>query len=203
MVSSLYEDLIGVVSTKSWKTAPIHLQIGVFQGDPLSVLVFNTVMNILVDTITKRHSNLGYMLAASSQRSNLLQYADDTSLLSDGPSSCQSLLSTTEAWLSWSGMKANVPKCVCLAIQASTGRPYDPRLKLNRETIQMFLYQTCCSPHHNRGRIKGFINASSFDDFYNRLAQPKLKEQRELESEVVLKCIQQSHKIWCQRNWLQ
>ena len=91
MVSSLYEDLIGVVSTKSWQTAPIHLQIGVFQGDPLSVLVFNTVMNTLVDTITKRHSNLGYTLAASSQRSNLLQYADDTSLLSNGPSSCQSL----------------------------------------------------------------------------------------------------------------
>ena len=73
MVSSLYEDLIGVVSTKSWQTAPIHLQIGVFQGDPLSVLVFNTVMNTLVDTITKRHSNLGYTLAVSSQQSNLLQ----------------------------------------------------------------------------------------------------------------------------------
>ena len=135
MVSSLYVDLIGVVSTKSWQTAPIHLQIGVFQGDPLSVLVFNTVMNTLVDTITQRHPNLGYTLAASSQRSNLLQYADDTSLLSDGPSSCQTLLSTTEAWLSWSGMKANVPKCVSLAIQASTGRPYDPRLKLNGESI--------------------------------------------------------------------
>ena len=94
----------------------MHLQIGVFQGDPLSVLVFNTVMNTLVDTITKRHSNLGYTLAASSQWSNLLQYVDDTSLLSDGSSSCQcqSLLSTTEAWLSWSGMKANVPKCMCV-----------------------------------------------------------------------------------------
>ena len=50
---------------------------------------------------------------------------------------------------------------------------------------------------------RGFINASSFDDFYSRLARPKLKERRELESEVVLKCIQQSHKIWCQRNWSQ
>ena len=135
IISSLYEVLIGVVSTKSWQTAPIHLQIGVFQGDPLSVLVFNTVMNTLVDTITKGHSNLGYMLAASSQRSNLLQYADDTSVLSNGPSSCQTLLSTTEALLSWSGMKANVPKCVCLAIKASTGRPYDPRLSLDGETI--------------------------------------------------------------------
>ena len=92
-------------------------------------------MNALVDTITKQHSILGYTLATSSQRSNLLQYADDTSLLSDIPSSCQNLLFTTEAWLSWSGMKANVPKCVCLAIQDSTGKPYDPRLRLDGETI--------------------------------------------------------------------
>ena len=135
MISSLYVDLIGVVSSKAWQTAPIHLQIGVFQGDPLSVLVFNTVMNTLVDTLTKQHSTLGYTLGAAPHRSNLLQYADDTSLLADGPSSCQALLSVTEAWLSWSGMKANVPKCVCLGIQASTGKPYNPGLKLNGETI--------------------------------------------------------------------
>ena len=135
MISNLYDDLIGVVSSKSWQTAPIHLQIGVFQGDPLSVLVFNTVMNTLVDTITKQHSSLGYLLTASSSRCNLLQYADDTTLLADSPSSCQTLLSTIEAWLTWSGMKANVPKCVCLAIQASTGKPYDPKLQLNGESI--------------------------------------------------------------------
>ena len=135
MISNLYEGLIGVVSTKSWQTSPIHLQIGVFQGDPLSVLVFNTVMNTLVETITRKHSALGYKLSTTSCRSNLLQYADDTSLLADGPSSCQILLDTTEAWLSWSGMKANVPKCLCLAVQASTGKPYDPKLLLNGESI--------------------------------------------------------------------
>ena len=135
MISSLYRDLFGIISTKSWQTAPIHLQIGVFQGDPLSVLVFNTVMNTLVDTITKQHSALGYKLDATSTPSNLLQYADDTSLLSNGPSSCRTLLSTTEAWLTWSGMAANVPKCVCLAIQASTGKPYDPKLVLNGQPI--------------------------------------------------------------------
>ena len=97
MISSLYQDLVGIITSKSWQTAPIHLQIGVFQGDPLSALVFNTVMNTLVDTITKNHSALGYKLDASASRSTLLQYADDTSLLADGPSSCQTLLNTTEA----------------------------------------------------------------------------------------------------------
>ena len=32
-------------------------------------------------------------------------------------------------------MAANVPKCVCLAKQASTGKPYDPKLVLNGQPI--------------------------------------------------------------------
>ena len=76
----------------------------------------------------------GYHLSSSSVKSNLLQYADDTSLV-DGPSSCKAMLTTTEAWLKWSGMKANVPKCMSLAIRASSGKPYDPKLTLNEEAV--------------------------------------------------------------------
>ena len=130
-ISNLYEDLTGVISSKAWTTNPIHLQIGVYQGDPLSVLVFNTVMNTLVDTITKQYPDLGYSHSSSPCSTNLLQYADDTSLIADGPSSCRSLLAATESWLTWSGMKANVPKCVSLAIHSSSGKPYDPELTLN------------------------------------------------------------------------
>ena len=54
-ISNLYKDLICVVYTNSWTNNPIQLQTGVYQGDPLSVLVFNTVMNTLADTITKRY----------------------------------------------------------------------------------------------------------------------------------------------------
>ena len=98
MVSNLYQNLTGAVSTKSWMTDPIHLQIGIYQGDHLSVLVFNTVMKTLLDTITKCHPDLGYQLSSSSIKSNLLQYANDTSLLADGPFSCKALLATTEAY---------------------------------------------------------------------------------------------------------
>jgi len=135
MISNLYDDLTGIVSTKSWLTDPIKLQIGVYQGDPLSALMFNTVINTLVDTITKCYPHLGYSLTSSRHRTNLLQYADDTSLIADGPSSCKTLLGVIEDWLTWSGMKANVPKCVSLAIRASSGTPYNPELTLDQETI--------------------------------------------------------------------
>ena len=129
------DGLTAVVSTNSWTTAPIHLQLGVYQGDPLSAIIFNTVINTLVDSIIQRYPQLGYSLNSVHSRINLLQYADDTSLIGDGPSSCQRLLSITESWLDWSGMRANVPKCVSVAIKASTGKAYNPNLKLNNEPI--------------------------------------------------------------------
>ena len=98
-ISNLYQHLTGVVFINSWTTNPIHIQIGVYQGDPFLVLVFNTVMNTLVDTITKRYPDLGYSLRSSPCKTNLLQYANDISLIADGSSSCRTLLAATETWL--------------------------------------------------------------------------------------------------------
>ena len=115
-------------SPSPMETAPVNTsaeqvsvlgQLGVYQGDPLSVIIFNTVMNTLVDSITQPFSQLGYNLSSVGNKINLLQYADDTSLIGDGPSSCQHLSRLTESWLAWSGMRANVPKCVCIAVKAS------------------------------------------------------------------------------------
>jgi hypothetical protein len=90
-------------------------------------------MNTLGDTITKELPDLDYSFSSSPGRTNLLQYVDNTSLITDCPSSCRQLLSITDAWLAWSGM--NVPKCVSLAFQASTGRAYDLQLTLAQEPI--------------------------------------------------------------------
>ena len=49
------------------------------------------------------------------------------------PSSCQHLLSLTESCLSWSGMRANITKCVAVAI--TTGRAYNPNLTLSGQPI--------------------------------------------------------------------
>ena len=51
MVASLYSNLSADVTAQSWSTNPIPLQIGVYQGDPLSVIIFNTVMATLADSI--------------------------------------------------------------------------------------------------------------------------------------------------------
>jgi hypothetical protein len=78
-------------------------------------------MNTLVDTLAE-HKSLGYTFSQSIYTCNLLQYTDDICLMEDGPASCQALLTKTEEWLQWFGMKAKVPKCASLATLLQLGR---------------------------------------------------------------------------------
>ena len=116
----LYRGLEATIITEKWETPLIPLQKGVYQGNPLSVVIFNTVMNTLVDTIVTR-VDLGYQFSGSLYRVSILQYANDTCLVANSPASCQFLLSKVGDWLEWTGMVAKVPKCQCSSLEGSTG----------------------------------------------------------------------------------
>ena len=121
VLEALYSGLSAQVITADWATPLIPLQIGVYQGDPLSVVIFNTVINTLVDTL-QTHLDLGYTISGSNHQVNLLQYADDTCLLANSPASCQYLLNTLGDWLQWSAIRAKVAKCHSMGLQGSIGR---------------------------------------------------------------------------------
>lgn len=84
-VSDMYQGLAGVVRTEEWSTKPFPMEVDVFQGYPLSVIIFNTVMNTLTDNITQSHHYPGYSMSTTNQSYNLLKFVDDTSLLGKGP----------------------------------------------------------------------------------------------------------------------
>ena len=134
IVDELYSGLSAKILMREWSTSIIPLNIGVYQGDPLSVVIFNTVINTLADTL-RRHSELGYRLSKTSYTVNQLQYADDTCLLANCPAACQQLLNITDQWLSWANMKAKVVKCHSAAIQSTTGHIIDPELELSGEKL--------------------------------------------------------------------
>ena len=58
-VQVLYTGLHAKVITAEWETPVISFQKGVYQEDPLSVVIFNTVMNTLLDAVFLR-TDLGY-----------------------------------------------------------------------------------------------------------------------------------------------
>ena len=146
------------LSTHPTGHPPIPLEVGVYQGDPLSVVIFNTVIKTMVDTIRTR-PELGYQLTQN-QSISLLQYADDTYLIVNSPSSCQHLLHLVDSWLNWSGMRAKVPKCHSLALKASSGKLVDPQLHIADQRIPFaadpvrFLGRTF-EILHDPNRVKG------------------------------------------------
>lgn len=101
MVSDFYSGLTSTVSTRTVSTQSIPLRIGVYQGDPLSVTIFNTVMNTYVDGL-KKFEKLGYKFTNSNQILNILQYAENTCLVTDRPSTRRTMLDFTPKWLQWS-----------------------------------------------------------------------------------------------------
>ena len=76
-ISNLYSGLSATITANNWVTPPVPLQTGVYQGDPLSMVIFNTIMCTLIDAL-KPLKHLGYNLSGSKHSVHLLQYADDT-----------------------------------------------------------------------------------------------------------------------------
>lgn len=134
LLQSWYTGLSATISSDEWRTEPVPLKVGVYQGDPLSVAIFLTVMNTLSDTLCSRQ-DLGFTLPSSSISINHLLYADDACIISSTPAGCQHLLDIVQRWLEWAQLKAKVPKCRSLVLQASSGKRVTPRLSIAGQTI--------------------------------------------------------------------
>ena len=98
LVSNIYSDLSATVTSRYWSTGVVPINVGVYQGDPLSAVIFNTVMMTLADSL-KAEMDCGYTFSQSRRSTNILQYADDTCLITNGPASCQKLLSKVNIWI--------------------------------------------------------------------------------------------------------
>jgi hypothetical protein len=138
LISSLYDNQQAVITCKKWETKPVDLRVGVFQGDPLSVSIFNTTINLLLDHIQHVCPNSGYRLSSTNRELSTLQYADDTCLIARSAKKCQEMLHAIDIWLNWARMEPKVPKCRALGLQsrkASDSRFFNPQLTLGSEEI--------------------------------------------------------------------
>ena len=133
-MTDLYCGLQALVTSPDWTSQPIPLKTGVYQGNPFSGAIFNAVICTMADSL-KSMQHLGYKFPGTQRTIHLLQYVDDTCLISDGPESCKRLLKR-------SGMKAKVPKCHSLALRASRAKTYDPKLHLYDQPIHFIENQT-------------------------------------------------------------
>lgn len=151
LIYNYYDELFVRIRTKQWTSEWFMYQIGLFQGCPLSVVLFLMVFNLLLDLLkTKEH--LGYQLKNTKIKQVQKAYADDLTLIAKSDSGSEELLRLVETFLIWTRtMRAKPSKCRSLAmkktqLENAQGKitrpylPYDPKLKIDGKEIP-FIHQ--------------------------------------------------------------
>ena len=65
IVKNFYTGPTAMIATEDWCTPTFPISIGIFQGDPLSVIIFNTVINIFIEFMQNNYLHLGYSFTSS------------------------------------------------------------------------------------------------------------------------------------------
>ena len=131
-----------------FQTSPFHFGIGVFQGCTLSPLLFNIVIQLLLDSLEKPAFQPYAYRFSSVQDCSLLSsaYADDVELVTCLPEENQALLDRTEHFLKWTEtMETRPKKCWSLALKRfasrdtnegeSLYRRFNPNLNLSGRSL--------------------------------------------------------------------
>lgn len=114
IIEDLYSDCSSTFVTESGETAAVDMKSGVKQGCPLSPIVFNLVIEILLRSALALGDEHGYKLFG--QLITILGYADDLVLVAKSPDAMQALLDAIGKAASWLGLYFNAAKCATLAV---------------------------------------------------------------------------------------
>jgi hypothetical protein len=128
IIRDSYKDVSTVVKQGTTEV-PIILKRGVKQGDPLSPLIFNALLEPLIEELDKQD---GFAINNECQVS-VLAFADDIILLAPGVPEAKRLLQITEAYLGDLGMTISAAKCATFQIVPKKDAWYiaDPSLTTN------------------------------------------------------------------------
>jgi hypothetical protein len=138
LIKSYYTNYKVSVGTETFTTDPILIEKGVLQGDCLSPLLFNLVVNTLLKTIdTEKIRAMGYNCCDSLRPRHWFQFADDSALVTSTAEDSQSLLNVFTKWCHWAGLKICPRKCKTFAMKKDGTKTvqFHPYLKVNNEQI--------------------------------------------------------------------
>lgn len=138
LIRLLYQEYYTSIATDNFVTSPIIVKRGVLQGDSLSPLLFNLVVNTLINTIKQEKINcLGYVFDGCVPPKHWMQFADDTAIVTSLESDNQHLVNAFSKWAQWAGLIIRVDKCSTFGIKKSqtSSIQYEPYVIANNKRI--------------------------------------------------------------------
>ena len=133
IIREWYHNMAAVVQTEAFTTDPISMEVGVFQGDPLSVFIFLLVINPLFDWLSmpqvREH---GFIVGSRKDPHHFIGtgFADDVSVVARTVAGAQTVLAGVERFMKWARLAVKVPKCVAFGI-----KKVDTRMQVFRPSL--------------------------------------------------------------------
>ena len=118
-IRNLYSRLQGHVRTQQWSSSQFSFRRGVFQGDPLSPLMFLLVFNPVLSNLKTMEDRYGYAL--NDTRFISVPFADDFNLITSNKRTHQRLLNEISSRLE--SMNLNLKPAKCWSISICSGKP--------------------------------------------------------------------------------
>ena len=138
-IGNLYSDFRTTVVTESYQTPFLKVNKGVLQGDCLSPLLFNMVMNTFVQYVkTEQFCQLGFNAGQPFLTTkHWFQFADDAVITTSEEYETQILLNAFTMWCNWAKMTLRVDKCKTFGIMKrnSAAKQYFPKIYVNHSLI--------------------------------------------------------------------
>jgi hypothetical protein len=109
LVSNLYSGATTEFITPHGHTTPVGIRRGTLQGDPLSPLLFDLMVEPLIRWL--KSSGKGYDIASCGLKLASKWYADDGTLITNSVEDMTALLDIIQQFSTWSGIHLNTAKC--------------------------------------------------------------------------------------------
>lgn len=137
-IDNLYCNFHSSVVTASYHTPFLPVKRGVLQGDCLSPLIFNMVINTFIQYIkSDKFTQLGYSTSKLLNPKHWFQFANDAAISSGQQYESQILLNAFTAWCTWAKMKIRVDKCKTFGMSKvnSASVQIYPKLYANQQML--------------------------------------------------------------------
>ena len=110
VIHAYYRELYVRVETRPWNLDWIRIEKGIFQGDTIADILFNSPWNICLEMV-EASSVAGYHHKEADVQTKQKGYVDDLTVITATACHNQQLLDLVTKFLEWSGMQAKPCKC--------------------------------------------------------------------------------------------
>mgnify|MGYP003407069818 CR=1 FL=1 len=130
-IQTLYSNMAAQIQTPEWSSSPFYMKKGVFQGDPLSPLIFLAAFNPIIEFL-KSKSSSGFPLD-NHTKVITTPFADDFNLITTNKSTHQKIITQLNDLTNSLGLKLKPTKCNSLSI--ASGKPTNIQFALGDTPI--------------------------------------------------------------------